>query len=125
MICDGDRFKQINDRFSHATGDEVLRRIARILQTNVRGTDVVARYGGEEFVVLFVETEGPQAAALCERIRMLIEAHPWHEVHADLVVTMSMGVDDNTACGDIRQMLAVADGRVYQAKETGRNKVVA
>ena len=125
MICDVDRFKQINDRFSHAIGDEVLRRVSRILQTSVRGTDVLARYGGEEFVVLFVETEGPQAVTLCERIRTLIEAHAWHDVHPDLRVTISMGVDDNTACGDIREMLAAADRRLYQAKETGRNRVVA
>lgn len=122
MIGDIDHFKPINDNFSHAKGDEVLRRVATILQSNTRDSDLVARYGGEEFVIAFPETAIAQAAALCEKLRRLIESHPWHEVHPDLNVTISMGL-----CGDTGEpfetVLATADANLYRAKGAGRNRV--
>ncbi len=125
MIGDIDHFKQINDRFSHAVGDQVLRMIAKLLQGNTRQTDVVARYGGEEFVIAFTQTPLPQAVALCEKLRLLIEAHPWHEIHPELQVTMSMGLNDDLGRGSYDAMLAAADAHLYAAKATGRNRVCA
>lgn len=125
MVGDLDHFKLINDNFSHAIGDEVLRRVALILRKNTRGTDVVARYGGEEFAIAFVESTAQQAAMRCEVLRHAIEQYAWHEVHPDLRVTMSMGLCDDTKRGSVEKMLAVADEWLYEAKRGGRNRVVA
>ncbi len=123
VIGDIDFFKKINDNFSHATGDAVLRHVGTILRKHVRLSDLVARYGGEEFVLALPDTDGKQAAALCDKLRSLIEAHPWHEVHPNLKVTMSMGVFADYAVGTAEAMLQKADELLYKAKETGRNRV--
>ncbi|NRR32045.1 GGDEF domain-containing protein [Oxalobacteraceae bacterium] len=123
VIGDIDFFKRINDQFSHATGDAVLRRVSAILRNHMRLTDLVARYGGEEFVIALPETALPQAAALCDKLRNLIEGHPWHEVHPDLKVTISMGVSADLAAGTAEAMLRHADTLLYRAKEAGRNRV--
>ncbi|NVM79553.1 diguanylate cyclase (GGDEF)-like protein [Duganella sp. SG902] len=123
VIGDIDYFKKINDQFSHATGDAVLRQVGEILRSHMRLSDLVARYGGEEFVIAFPETELPQAAALCDKLRGIIESFPWHQVHPDLKVTMSMGVYADLAAGTAEAMLQKADALLYRAKETGRNRV--
>ncbi|WP_070272295.1 diguanylate cyclase [Duganella sp. HH101] len=123
VIGDIDFFKRINDQFSHATGDTVLRQVGEILRSHMRLSDLVARYGGEEFVIAFPETELPQAAALCDKLRNMIEGFPWHEVHPDLKVTMSMGVYADLAAGTAEAMLQKADELLYRAKQTGRNRV--
>jgi len=125
MMCDVDYFKQINDRFSHAAGDEVLRLVAMILQANTRSSDILARYGGEEFAVIFTETQPSGTLALAERIRERIEAHPWHEVEPGLQVTISVGLDSDTSRASVGDMLSAADERLYEAKHSGRNRVVA
>ncbi|MRW86951.1 diguanylate cyclase [Pseudoduganella sp. FT26W] len=123
VIGDIDFFKRINDQFSHATGDAVLRQIGEILRSHMRLSDLVARYGGEEFVMALPETELPQAAALCDKLRTLIEAFPWHQLHPELKVTISMGVCADLAAGTAEAMLQKADGLLYRAKETGRNRI--
>jgi diguanylate cyclase (GGDEF)-like protein len=123
VIGDIDFFKKINDNYSHATGDAVLRQVGAILRQHVRLSDLVARYGGEEFVLALPETDLPQAAALCDKLRQIIEQHPWHEVEPGLKVTMSMGVFADYAVGTAEAMLQKADALLYQAKESGRNRV--
>ena len=122
-IGDIDYFKRINDRFSHAIGDEVLRQVAELLRSSVRKSDVVARYGGEEFVIAFPQTELEQAAELCEKLRQRVEQHAWEAIHPGLQVTMSMGVDADLAVGDAEKMLGHADRRLYESKAGGRNRV--
>jgi two-component system, cell cycle response regulator len=123
VIGDIDFFKRINDQYSHATGDAVLRQVGEILRGHMRLTDLVARYGGEEFVIALPETALPQAAALCDKLRHLIEGFPWHEVQPGLKVTMSMGVYGDLAAGTAEAMLQKADALLYRAKESGRNRV--
>lgn len=123
VVGDLDYFKRINDRFSHAVGDEVLRRLARIFRTDMRESDVVARYGGEEFVLALTNTPAPQAAAACEKLRRAVEAYPWHEIHPDLHVTLSLGLCDWLVLGGPEPMIAAADAQLYRSKEEGRNRV--
>lgn len=123
MIGDIDFFKRINDGFSHAMGDTVLRQVAELLRGHIRHTDLVARYGGEEFVIAFPQTALPQAEMLCEKLRGVIEAHDWAALHPRLRVTMSMGVYANLAAGSVEAMLREADLLLYRAKESGRNRV--
>lgn len=122
-IGDIDHFKQVNDCYSHAVGDEVLRKVAETLQANIRKNDLLARYGGEEFVIAFPETPLEQAVNLCERLRELISKYPWHEIKPDLKVTISFGLNSDTSLKNFEQMLAAADDKLYEAKNAGRNRV--
>jgi diguanylate cyclase (GGDEF)-like protein len=124
VICDIDNFKSINDRFSHQTGDAVLKAIARLLVKHGRRSDLVARYGGEEFALLLSNTPGDHAFAVCEKIRGVIADHPWGTVHPDLAVTLSMGIADDLSPESHDRLMAQADRCLYRAKHAGKNQVV-
>jgi diguanylate cyclase (GGDEF)-like protein len=122
-MCDIDEFKQINDRLSHAVGDEVLRRLGRLLSQVARTEDLVCRYGGEEFLLVLPETELAGAYTLAERVRGAVSAHPWASVHPELSVTLSIGLAELGPGGDPEEMLGRADARLYDAKRLGRDRV--
>ncbi len=122
-IADIDHFKQINDKFSHQIGDEVIRTVAQILKNTCRTMDILGRYGGEEFVIGFVETPLPNATAACEKIRRSVEEFNWLMVHPDLRVTLSIGVAENVKAVNHEKMLSEADKKLYEAKRAGRNLV--
>ena len=122
-LLDLDHFKQINDRFSHAVGDDVLRAVGRILREGTRHVDVVGRYGGEELVLVLVETAPEEARGICERLRAAIEAHDWASIHPDLRVTASIGLSGDVSHETPEGLLAAADVRLYEAKRSGRNRV--
>jgi diguanylate cyclase (GGDEF)-like protein len=123
VMGDIDFFKKINDDNSHATGDEVLRRIAMIFQKEARGSDILARYGGEEFVLILPHTPVQSAVVLCERLRKKIEHHSWKELVPDLDVTISFGICDDTTCDSFETQLEMADDKLREAKLSGRNRV--
>jgi diguanylate cyclase (GGDEF)-like protein len=122
-MLDLDRFKAVNDRFSHATGDEVLRVVARILRDHTRGVDVVARYGGEEFCLVLVETRKDEALRLCDRLRETVAGYDWSAIHPDLAVTLSGGLGSIDEADTPDDLLGIADARLYTAKHAGRNRV--
>ena len=124
-MLDVDHFKGVNDRFSHAVGDEVLRVVARILRENTRGVDVVARYGGEEFCLILVETRMDEGTRLCDRLRALVQAHDWSAIRPGLAVTVSIGIAGLHEAEAPDALLAAADVRLYAAKHAGRNRVCA
>jgi diguanylate cyclase (GGDEF)-like protein len=124
-MLDLDRFKQINDRFSHAVGDEVLRVVARILRDHTRGVDVVARYGGEEFCLVLVETRKDEALRTCNRLRELVAGYEWSTIHPELGVTTSGGLASIDEADTPDDLLGIADARLYTAKHAGRNRVFA
>ncbi|GMA85615.1 hypothetical protein GCM10025868_08650 [Angustibacter aerolatus] len=93
LFVDVDRFKAVNDRHTHAVGDQVLRRVADILRAHCRGhDDVVVRFGGDEFVVLLPMTATTEAAAVAERVRAAVDREPWGDLGAGLQVSVSVGV---------------------------------
>jgi diguanylate cyclase (GGDEF)-like protein len=121
LMADVDHFKQYNDTFGHPAGDEVLKRVARILQASARETDCVARYGGEEFCVMLPETAITGATILASRIceRVAATEFPGQKI------TLSIGVASLPANGDTPDaVIAAADEALYQAKREGRNRVV-
>ena len=131
MFLDIDKFKRINDAHGHLAGDEVLRNVASLIKLQLRSNDVIARYGGEEFVVLLPQTALRQAHEIAERIRAAIAAQPLQPLPGEsLTVTISIGVamlPEKLAEGDSasgQELLSSADAALYQAKESGRNKVV-
>jgi two-component system cell cycle response regulator len=124
MIIDIDHFKPINDTHGHAVGDEVLREFAGRIGRSIRGIDLAARYGGEEFVVIMPDTQLSAAAGVAERLRLAIaeEMFPTSAEPAGIRVTASIGVAGPGGGSDA--MLKRADEALYEAKRTGRNRVV-
>jgi diguanylate cyclase (GGDEF)-like protein len=122
-LADIDNFKLINDRFSHAVGDEVLRAVGKILRAACRPSDLAVRYGGEEFVLALPDTTLEHARAACQRLRAAVAGHPWHLIHGGLQVTISIGVTSDAEFDDAAGMLANADRQLYDAKRAGRNCV--
>lgn len=124
-LLDLDSFKQINDRFSHAVGDRVLVEIAGLLRGACRPEDQIVRMGGEEFVIVLRHAPADAALRACERLREVVRAHPWQDVHAELAVTLSIGLASGRTPLDADTLLAQADELLYQAKAQGRDRVVA
>ena len=124
-LADIDRFKRINDKHSHATGDVVLERIARILSEGSRKTDLVARYGGEEFLLYFPETSTDRAHQVCSHLRQTIEDADWSDIAPNFRVTISFGLTELNGAERRRTVLNEADMRLYRAKREGRNRVIA
>ncbi|HYN84621.1 MAG TPA: diguanylate cyclase [Pyrinomonadaceae bacterium] len=124
VMADLDDFKRVNDEFSHAVGDEVLRRVAAVLRENCRRVDVVARYGGEEFAVLLVETPPARARAMCEKLCAAVRAYDWRQVHPRLSrVTMSAGLAGVGDAPTPEAVVAAADAKLYEAKRAGKDRV--
>jgi diguanylate cyclase (GGDEF)-like protein len=121
LFVDVDLFKQVNDRYSHAVGDEVLRRIADILRAQCRTHDVVVRFGGDEFVVLLPATSSQEAAAVGERVRSAVSREPWDDLQQGLCVSVSVGVAASDASAD--KVVKDADAALSEAKVSGRNRV--
>jgi len=119
LMIDLDHFKEVNDRYGHQTGDDVLRQCAECLRRTLREVDFVARYGGEEFCAVLPESSAEGAVVVAEKLRAVCEALP------EPVPTISIGVaiwrNHETAEGLVQE----ADVALYRAKETGRNRVVA
>lgn len=123
VIADVDHFKHVNDRYSHAVGDAVLRQVADILRSHLRGNDLVARFGGEEFVLVLPGIHAQDAFDVCERIRLSVQDHDWSASHPGLEITISMGYSDDIRLEHHERLLAAADTQLYSAKNAGRNCV--
>lgn len=127
-ITDIDKFKSVNDTYGHDAGDEVLREFANRVRATVRGADLACRYGGEEFVIVMPDTNPEIAAQVAERLRTTIESKPFTLKQAGLTldITASMGISFNIPKSDSADALVKrADLALYEAKNSGRNRVVA
>lgn len=133
LYIDIDHFKQINDKFGHQAGDEVLREVAQRIKAELRLSDALGRFGGEEFVVLLIDAETPDACNVAERIRAgMADVVVTLACGETLAVTVSIGVATFFTAADpqkvdaiARQLLMHADQALYQAKAGGRNRVIS
>ena len=126
LMIDADNFKQINDRHGHAAGDTVLRALAERCCSVLRKSDVVGRVGGEEFAATLAETDLQAGFETAERLRRVVERHPVELAGNPIPVTVSLGVAARE--GKVvhpQELLKLADRALYEAKATGRNKVIA
>ena len=123
IISDIDRFKSINDRYGHQAGDEALIEFAKLIQRHCRGQDVVARYGGEEFVLLCPNCTNEAATRKAEEIRRELAQTPQAALNQQHM-TASFGVTELQPGDSPETMLRRADRALYQAKETGRDRVI-
>ncbi len=121
LMTDVDHFKSVNDELGHLMGDRVLVEIARRLQTALRPGDLLARYGGEEFCVVLSNLDDELAQGVGERLRQEIHKHPIE----DRTISVSVGLSRWDGAEPLSHLLDRADKALYQAKEAGRNQVVA
>jgi diguanylate cyclase (GGDEF)-like protein len=123
LFLDIDDFKQVNDTLGHRVGDLVLKALGTYLQDAVRQADLVCRYGGEEFVVLLSETDTREAKISAERLRQGISRIKVNLPDRELRFTVSIGVAQLTPGMDGDNLVKAADHALYQAKQTGKNRV--
>ena len=125
IIVDLDFFKKINDNYGHEVGNLALIQTSGILQKGVRKLDIACRYGGEEFIIVLPSTDLLTAIQIAERLRMLIEETPLITDDHSIAITASMGVDiyNRTDMDSREKFIARVDTLLYQAKESGRNRV--
>lgn len=127
IMLDIDFFKNYNDTHGHLAGDEVLKTLSRLMKNNIRSIDFACRYGGEEFAIVLSETPKAAAIVVAEKIRTLVEHHPFpkQQSQPNGKITVSMGIstfpEDGTKTDELVQR---ADKRLYKAKANGRNQVV-
>ena len=128
IMIDFDHFKRVNDKYGHDGGDDVLREFAARLRKKIRGMDVMCRYGGEEFAIVLPDTDLTAATAVAERIREAVAEAPFliiggkHKIN----MTISIGIAGlRLMGGDTAEALfARTDAALYEAKKTGRNRIV-
>jgi diguanylate cyclase (GGDEF)-like protein len=123
-IFDLDDFKRVNDTYGHLAGDMVLRNLIRTIRENVREQDYVARYGGEEFVVILAYPDLKEALVCAERIKDLASELSYPGLPEDFRITISMGITRYVPVESIDALISRADTALYQAKTSGKNKIV-
>jgi diguanylate cyclase (GGDEF)-like protein len=126
IMFDIDHFKKVNDDCGHLAGDYVLRELAGLVSQKIRKEECFARYGGEEFAVVLPEAPRDNVLYLAEKLRTLVAEHPFTFEDQKMPVTISLGVADMSP--DIQvplQFIKKADTHLYEAKRSGRNKVVS
>ena len=121
ILLDIDHFKKVNDNYGHPTGDSVLKDFAKIIKKNVRITDTIGRWGGEEFIIIASETDSVGASKFATTLKQAISDHDFERVGK---VTASFGVTQISIGDDIEDIVKRADLALYNAKESGRNRVV-
>ena len=123
MMIDIDFFKKVNDTYGHASGDIVLRTVASIIKEHLRESDIPSRYGGEEFAVLLPYTHIEEAKIVGERLRKAVEATQISIDKKNINVTISMGLAEFSSIETGEDLFKRADRALYEAKESGRNRV--
>jgi diguanylate cyclase (GGDEF)-like protein len=124
-VIDVDRFKRINDSFSHTVGDAVLRRVAAVIREHCRQDDLPVRYGGDEFLLVLAGADLVAGGKVLERLKAAIDAYPWHAEARGLVVTLSIGLAARARGAAMAQAIAAADEALYKAKAGGRDRISA
>jgi diguanylate cyclase (GGDEF)-like protein len=126
LMFDTDHFKSVNDTYGHSFGDIVLQEIARIIMDTARTVDVCGRFGGEEFILILPDTEMDRAAVVGDRIRKSVETHEFRNDQHSIRRTISVGVSalPDPIIKDEFQLVEWADKALYEAKQTGRNKMI-
>jgi len=127
LILDLDHFKQVNDKYGHDCGDQVLREFGRLAAENARDIDILGRFGGEEFLMILPNTTGLRGALVAERVRKAAEEHIYKYREFLIRVTVSAGLASFPANPTIHSetdLLKAADNALYRAKQTTRNRVI-
>ncbi|MFH1290104.1 MAG: GGDEF domain-containing protein, partial [Nanoarchaeota archaeon] len=120
IIVDIDYFKKVNDSHGHLRADEVLKKLAKVLEKTVRKYDILARFGGEEFFIMLPNTKAARAKSIAERLRKAVNSNTFLKKYK---ITISLGVTEYKQRDNLSKMSKRADKALYQAKKSGRNCV--
>jgi diguanylate cyclase (GGDEF)-like protein/PAS domain S-box-containing protein len=126
IMFDLDHFKEVNDTFGHAVGDQILQLVTKVACAELRASDVIGRYGGEEFIIILPMTNAQQAYVLAERIRQGVETIRVVTAKGEAAVTISIGIVEmlhGTQFESIEKFINAADKAMYAAKTAGRNRI--
>ncbi len=126
VLCDVDNFKTINDTYGHMAGDRVLKEFVEFVTRNIRRNDMLCRFGGDEFAIVLPETNRDQALYFCDKLRKMVAEHPFRYRDKTIPVSVSLGVkhyEPADSSKTVRELIAEADKKLYDAKKTGRNRV--
>jgi len=123
LLLDLDHFKQVNDTYGHSVGDEVLKVIAKTVQSRIRGSDVAVRYGGEEFILFLPGSSPREAELVAERVRFTVASFDATFIAPQLKLTVSIGLSEYAHGEPWQQVIERADRALYRAKQAGRNRV--
>ena len=130
MMIDVDYFKKVNDTYGHAAGDCVLKNVSEIIKNEIREYDIACRYGGEEFYIILPQTNLKEASLVAHRLRKIIEDSKINVKDANIAgvkflkITVSIGVCEYTEKMSVEEFAQCADKALYEAKESGRNRVI-
>jgi diguanylate cyclase len=124
-LLDIDNFKKLNDSFGHATGDAALIHLIGVIKETMRPNDLVARFGGEEFIILLPETPLADATQALQRLQRELTKHYFMHDNQKLLITFSAGVTEYRTGEQQTAIIKRADGAMYEAKNAGKNQVVA
>lgn len=126
VMLDIDHFKYINDTYGHIAGDQILKKMGKILHENTYPLDIIARYGGEEFIILMPETSPEQAIQAAERLRETVGNHQWEIGGNRITVTISIGLfaANSRDIKNAEDVIKKADAAMYTAKKRGRNRLI-
>ena len=122
-MLDLDHFKEINDRYGHHIGDEVLKHFVRVVQSCLRETDLLARFGGDEFILVVPNQKESSETAVFQRVCDTVRQTPWLSSLGEIAMMVSIGVAATRGEITLDELLARADKALYQAKNTGRNRI--
>lgn len=122
IMFDIDHFKEINDKFGHLVGDEVLKHVIAKVQNNIRKSDVCCRWGGEEFLILLKKCNLVNAYKIAEKIRKAIKENPYHHDDKDITITVSLGVSQFQDSDTADELINRVDHAMYRAKQNGRDR---
>jgi diguanylate cyclase (GGDEF)-like protein/PAS domain S-box-containing protein len=122
ILIDMDKFKSVNDNYGHQVGDSVLIKLSEILKTHSRKIDIVGRWGGEEFMIICIDTDIKGATHFAENLRIAVEEYVFDVVKHK---TISVGVTEVKRTDNIETLIKRVDDYLYEAKESGRNRVIS
>lgn len=124
LMCDIDHFKDVNDTYGHDNGDIVLKEIADILRNTTRPGDYLCRWGGEEFIIVLQNADKKGAVLVAQRIKAMVAMHEFKLSNATITKTITIGVCSYKPGMTMQDMYSLADQRMYEGKQSGRNKIV-
>lgn len=125
LFLDIDHFKEVNDTYGHAAGDQILSEIAERCKNTIRNVDVISRHGGEEFLVLLLESNLKNARIIANRVQSVIKEYPFQTDTGPISITVSIGIAEfNEQVNGLSTLIHNADMALYKAKSSGRNRVI-
>jgi diguanylate cyclase (GGDEF)-like protein/PAS domain S-box-containing protein len=123
LLVDIDYFKSINDTYGHQAGDFVIKTLSNLLTQSTRLVDTCYRIGGDEFAIILMNTDVKNARKVADKLRISIEKHEFNTNDMNLKITISIGTASSNEAETVKELISLADSRLYNAKELGRNQI--